>query len=111
MESDGGSEWNNSILQNFLKSKNVHHCPGFTGKGPSIAERVNRTIRSLLRKPKFEKGNADWLSELSSVIKKYNNTIHRSIKMTPIQASIMSNEKKVYSDVQDKRKILSQNIN
>ena len=51
----------------------------------------------------FEKGNADWLSELPSVIKKYNNTIHHSTKMTPIKASKKSNEKEVYSNLRDDR--------
>ena len=51
----------------------------------------------------FEKGNADWLSELSSVVKKYNNTIHSSIKMTPSQASKKTNERKVYTNLQDQR--------
>ena len=80
IESDRGNEFYNSIFQNFLKSKNIHHYSRFTDKGPSIAERVIRTVRSLLEKPIFLAGNADWLSELPSVIKQYNNTIHHSIK-------------------------------
>ena len=87
IESDRGSEFYNSIFQNFLKRKNIQHYSRYTDKGPSIAERVIRTVRNLLKKPVFEKGNADWLSELPSVVKKYNNTIHSSIKMTPNQAS------------------------
>ena len=51
----------------------------------------------------MEKGRADWLSELPFVIKQYNNTIHHSIKTTPFQASIKSNEKEVYSNLQDRR--------
>ena len=58
-----------------------------------------------MKKPVFLAGNADWLSELPSVIKQYNNTIHHSTKMTPIQASKKSNEKLIYSNLQDKRKI------
>ena len=103
LESDRGSEFHNNIFQNFLKLKNIHQYSRFTDKGPSIAERVIRTIRNLLKKPVFEKGNADWVSELPSVIKKYNNTIHHSTKMTPIQASKKSNEKIVYTNLQDKR--------
>ena len=105
LEPDRGSEWYNSIFQNFLKSKSIHHNSGYTDKGPSIAERVIQTVRNLLKKPVFEKGNADWLSELPSVIKKYNNTIHSSIKMTPNQASKKSNERKGYSNLKDKREI------
>ena len=103
IESDRGTEFYNSIFQNFLKLKNIHHYSRFTDKGPSIAERVFRTIRSLLKKPVFEKGRADWLSELPSVIKQYNNTSHHSIEMTPVQASEKSNEKLVYSNLQDQR--------
>ena len=107
LESDRGSEWYNSIFQSLLKSKDIQHFFRFTDKSPSIVERVIRTVRNLLKKPVFDKGNADWLSELPSVIKQYNNTIHHSTKMTPIQASKKVNEKIVYTNLQDKRKILN----
>ena len=51
----------------------------------------------------FQEGNADWLSELPSVIKKYNNTIHKSTEMTPIERSKKVNEKTVFSNIQDQR--------
>ena len=105
LQSDRGTEFYNSIFQNFLKSKIIHHYSRFTDKGPSIAERVIRTIRILSKKPVFLAGNADWLSELPSVIKQYNNTIHRSIKMTPVQASRKTNEKLVYSNLKDNREV------
>ena len=103
IESDRGAEFYNSIFQNFLKSKNIHHYSRYTDKGPSIAERVIRTTRNLLKKAVFEKRNADWLSELSFVTKQYNNTIHHSTKMKPIDASKKSNEKLVYSNLRDER--------
>ena len=59
IESDRGSEFYNSVFQNFLKIKNIQHYSRFTDKGPSIAERVIRTIRNLLKKPIFLTGNAD----------------------------------------------------
>ena len=105
IESDRGTEFYDSIFQNFLKNKNIHHHSRYTDKGPSIAERVIRTVRNLLKKPVFEKGKAYCLSELSSIIKQYNNTIHSSTKMTPIQASKKSNEKEVYSNLKDNREI------
>ena len=57
-----------------------------------------------MKKPIFEKGNANWLSELPSVIKKYNNTTHSSTKLTPIQASKKSNEKAVFDNLRDDRR-------
>ena len=104
IESDRGSEFYNSIFQNFLKMKNIQHYSRFTDKGPSIAERVFRTMRILIKKPVFEKGIADWICELPYVIKQYKNTIHHSMKTTPNQASKKANEKIVYSNLQDKRK-------
>ena len=103
LESDRGAEFYNNIFQNFKKLKNIQHYSRYTDKGPSIAERVIRTIRNLLKKPVFEKGKADWISELPSVVKKYNNTIHSSTKMTPIQASKKVNEKEVFSNLRDVR--------
>ena len=103
LESDRGTEFYNSIFQNFLKLKSIHHYSRFTDKGPSIAERVIRTIRNLLKKPVLEKGRDDWLSELPSVIKQYKKTIHSSTKMTPNQASKKANERKVYTNLQDRR--------
>ena len=38
--SDRGGEFYNSIFQNFLKVKIIHHYSRFTDKGTSIAERV-----------------------------------------------------------------------
>ena len=82
-----------------MKSKNIHHYSRYTDKGPSIAERVRGTVRNILRKPVFEKRKDDWLSELPSVGKKYNDTIHHSLKITPIEASKKSIEKEVYSNL------------
>ena len=103
LESDRGAEFYNNIFQNFIKNKNIQHYSRYTDKGPSIAERVIRTVCNLLKKPVFLAGEASWINELPSVIKQYSNTIHSSIKMTPIQASKKSNEKEVYSNLQDRR--------
>ena len=80
LESDGGKEWYNSDFQNFLEIKEIHHYSRLTNKGPSICERVIKTIKNLLKKPISLKRNADCLSELPSVVKKYNNTIQSSKK-------------------------------
>ena len=68
IDSDRGSEFHNSVFRNFLGSKNIQHFSRYTDKGHSIAERVIETVRNLLKKPVFEKGRADWLSELPSAL-------------------------------------------
>ena len=52
----------------------------------------------------FEDDDANWIDILNPKIKKYNNTVHSSTKMTPIQASKQINEMKVLYNLQDKRK-------
>ena len=103
LETDDGKEYVNKIFNEFLINHNVKRYSRNTTQGAVFAERFNRTIRNLLKKPVFEKGNADWLSELPSVIKQYNNTTHSSIKMTTLQASKKLNERKVYSNLRDDR--------
>ena len=92
------------IFKSYLKSQNIKRYSRYTSKGAVFAERFNRTIRNLLKKPVFENGDANWIDILDSIIKKYNNTIHSSTKMTPIQASKVTNQKKVLNNLQDKRK-------
>ena len=96
----------NGNFNEFLNNNNIKRYSCYTDKGAVFAERFNKTIRNLIKKPVFEKGNADWINELPSVIKKHNNTFHHSTKMSPIQVSKKSNERKLYSNLRDKKKIL-----
>ena len=107
LETDDGKEYYNKIFNEFLNSNNIKRYSRNTALGAVFAERFNRTMRNLLKKPVFEKGKASWIKELPSVIKKFNNTIHNSTKMKPIDASKKSNEKIVHSNLQNKRKILN----
>ena len=103
LETDDGKKYVNKIFSEFLNNHNIKRYSRNTPVGAVFAERFNRTLRNLLKKPVFLAGNANWLSELPSVIKQYNNTIHHSTKMKPIDASKKSNEKLVYSNLQDRR--------
>ena len=107
LETDDGKEYVNKIFNKLLINHNIKRYSRNTALGAVFAHRFNRTIRNLLKKPVFLAGEASWINELPSVVNQYNNTIHHSIKMTLIQASRKSNEKLVYSNLQDKRKILN----
>ena len=80
IEPDRGTDFLNSIFQNFFRSKNIQHFSRFTDKGPSIAKRMIKTLRNFLKNPVFLAGKANWISELTAVIIKCNNTSHQSIK-------------------------------
>ena len=105
IETDEGKEFANKIFESYLKSQNIKRYSRYTSKGAVFAERFNRTIRNLLKKPVFENGDANWVDILDSIINKYNNTIHSSTKMTPIKASKITNQKKVLNNLKDKRSV------
>ena len=104
IESDRGKEFHNNIFQDFLNKNNITLYSRNSSYGAVFAERFNRTIRNLLKKIVFENGDAKWIDVLPTITKQYNNKVHSSTKLTPIQASLKKNEGFVYKNLLDKRK-------
>ena len=109
IECNRGKEFYTSVFLSFLKVKNTHHCSRFTDEGPSMAEKIIRTIRVLLMKRVFEIGKASYLTELSSITRQYNNTIHPSIKLIPVQVFKKIREETVFLKHHDKKN-MNQNL-
>ena len=103
IESDRGKEFYNNTFQDFLNKNNIKLYSRNSSYGAVFAERFNRTIRDLLKRPVFERGDANWIDVLPTITKQYNNRIHSSTKLTPIQASLKKNEGYVYKNLIDKR--------
>ena len=108
IESDRGKEFYNNIFQDFLNKNNIKLYSRNSSYGAVYAERFNRTIRDLLKKIVFERGDANWIDVLPTLTKQYNKRIHSSTKLTPIQASLKKNEGFVYRNFLDKRKKVQQ---
>ena len=104
IETDRGKEFYNNIFQEFLNKNNIKLYSRNSSYGAVFAERFNRTIRDLLKKPVFEKGDGNWIDVLQTITKQYNNKTHSSTKLTPTQASLKKNEGYVYKNLLDKRK-------
>ena len=96
IESDRGKDFYNNIFQDFLNKSNIKLYSRNSSCGAVFAERLNRTIRDLLKKIAFEQGDAKWIDILPTITKQYNNKVHSSTKLTPIQASLKKNEGYVY---------------
>ena len=102
--SDRGKEFYNNTFQDFLNENNIKlYSRNSSSYGAVFAERFNRTIRDLLKKIVFEHGDAKWIDILPTITKQYNNRIHSSTKLTPIQGSLKKNEGFVYKNFLDKR--------
>ena len=106
IETERGKEFYNNIFQDFLNKNNIKLYSRNSSYGAVFAERFNRTIRDLLKRPVFEKGDGIWIDILPKITKQYNNRIHSSTKLTPIQASLKKNGSFVYKNLLDKRKTI-----
>ena len=103
IETDRGKEFYNNIFQDYLNKNNIKLYSRNTELGAVFAERFNRTIRDLLKRPVFEKGGGNWIDVLPTITKQYNNKTHSSTKLTPTQASLKKNKGYVYKNLLDKR--------
>ena len=88
----------------FLNNSNIKLYSRNTYLGAVFAERFNESIRDLFKRPVFEKGDGKWIDVLPVITKQYNNRIHSSTKLTPIQASLKKIDGYVYKNLLDKRK-------
>ena len=66
----------------------VYTLKGSAFKG-SIIERFNRTLKTRIARYFTEHGTTRWLDVLQGITAAYNKSYHRSIKMSPNDASLL----------------------
>ena len=99
IESDRGKEFYNEVFQDLLDKNNIKLYSRNTYLGAVFAERFKKSIRNLLKKPVFERGDGNWIDILSTITKQNKKKVHSSTKLTPIQASLKKNEGYVYKNL------------
>ena len=104
IETDRGKEFYINNFQDFLNKNNIKLYSRNSSFGAVFAERFNRTIRDLPKKIVFEQGDGNWIDDLPTITKQYNNKVHSSTKLSPKDASLKKNEGLVYKNLLDKRK-------
>ena len=104
IESDRGKEFYNNKFQDSLNKNNIKLYSRNTSLGAFFAERFNRTIRVLLKRPVFEHGDANWIDVLPTITEQCNNRLHSSTKLSPKDASLKKNKGFVCKSFLDKRK-------
>jgi hypothetical protein len=101
---DRGREFENHIVFDYMKKQGVHH---FFAWNPdikaSIAERFNRTLKERMWRYLTYTNSKRYIDVLQDLVHAYNNSYHRSIKMTPVEASRPENTKQVYENLYGKR--------
>ena len=93
---DKGKEYYNKDVKDLLSKHKITLYSTENEEKSSICERWNRTIKTMMWKRFTIQGNTQYLDILPKILKQYNNTKHRSIKMTPVEASMKKNEGLVY---------------
>ena len=104
IKTDRGQEFYNKKFQDFLDKNNIKIYSRKTSLGAVFAERFNKTIRNLHKKPVFEKTDGNWINFLPRKTNQYNGKILSRIKLTPIKSSSEKNEGFICKNLLDKRK-------
>lgn len=103
LHTDEGKEFYNQDFQRLMAKHGINHYSTFSKMKASIVERLNRTILGQLWRQFNLQGTHKWLNNLQPIIKKYNATIHRTIKMKPIDVNAQNQDhllKTVYKNNQ-----------
>ena len=84
---DRGSEFYNKLCKSLLKEYETERYSTYSDLKAVFIERFNRTSIHIVNKPMFINGDGNWVNILDDAVATYNNKIHSTIKMTPVDAS------------------------
>lgn len=84
LQCDKGGEFSGRAMQNMLKKYDINF---YVTKNPdvkaAVVERFNRTLKTKMFKYLTFKNNFRYIDVLQKLVKAYNNTVHRTIKLKP----------------------------
>ena len=93
---DEGREFYNRNVKDLFETQDIKWFSTRSDKKASVVERFNRTLKSRMYKYFTDHQTKKWVKVLDQLVSGYNNTYHRSIGMTPIQASDPKSEDLVW---------------
>lgn len=102
LNTDKGKEWFNMKFQQMLKANKIHHYLTYSQetKG-SLIERLLRTIKSKMFRYFTHTNSMRYIDILQQLIDSYNNSVHRSLGITPNQVTAKNQEQlwhKLYTE-------------
>ena len=81
---DKGQEFRARVVQSLFKSENIRHMFAESDVKASVSERVIKTIKSRIYRYFTHTQSYKYVNELQNFAEGYNNTVHRTIDMRPI---------------------------
>ena len=93
---DQGSEFYNNYFRDFLKINNIEIYSTHNEEKSVVAERFIRTLKNKILKHMTAISKDIYFDMLDDIVNKYNNTVHKTFKMKPIEVtSYMLNKMKI----------------
>ena len=84
---DQGSEFYNKSFKDFLKINNIELYSTYNEGKSVVAERFIRTLKNKIFKHMAAISKNIYFDVLDNIVDKYNNTVHRTIKIKPIKVT------------------------
>lgn len=101
-QTDQGGEFFNSKVKKLLNKFDINHYFTHSEKKACIVERFNRTLKNRMWKLFSERGSYKWLDILPKLVNEYNNKVHRTIGVRPVEVD-QSNEKEILLKILSQR--------
>ena len=88
LQCDQGKEFTNATFQQFLKKQGISFFTTYNEEiKASVVERFNRTLKSKMWKYFTRNDTQTYVDVLDDLVRSYNHSYHRSIKMQPVQVN------------------------
>ena len=84
---DQGGEFYNNLFKNFLKINSIEMYSSYNKGKSVVTERFIRTLKNKILKNMTAVSKNVYFDVLEDIVKKYNNTVHRTIEMKPIDVT------------------------
>lgn len=88
---DEGTEFYNSTFTKWLNKNGVKIYSTYEDFHNSVVERFNRTLKTKMWKRFTAENTRRWIDMLDELVDTYNNSVHSTIKMTPLEACDQDN--------------------
>ena len=82
-----GGEFYNKLFKRFLKINSIEMYSTYNEGKSVVAERFIRTLKNKIFKHMTAVSKNVYFDVLDDIVNKYNNTVHRTIKMKPIDVT------------------------
>jgi hypothetical protein len=87
LQTDRGKECYNKDFKELMKLNEINHYSTYSEKKASVCERFNGTLKDKVWKQFTIQGKYKWVDILPNLLNQYNNSVHRTTGMKPVDVN------------------------